>query len=333
MKITSFIIIFISQVLVCQNTKSKINFTAKIENRNSDTLTIFNLQDEIISKIVNTNGVFKDAFESNTEIHVLFDGKLAFPLFLEENGTSEVSFDANNIEESLVFKGGGSKESYYLKYKRISDFEFEKIKVDLLNKNKIDFENAIQEKLTKELEDLESKYFHHYFVDLVKGKIISDIEIIKKDFYRKLLLENLIGNISPTFDYENHKGGKTKLEDLRGKYVYIDVWATWCGPCLAEIPHLKKVEEKYHGKNIEFVSISVDTDKDHEKWKKMVVSKELGGIQLFADNNRNSDFIKAYDINIIPRFILIGPDGKVIKADAPRPSSASLIELLDGLVK
>lgn len=65
----------------------------------------------------------------------------------------------------------------------------------------------------------------------------------------------------------------------------------------------------------------------------MVVSKELGGIQLFADKNWTSDFIKAYGINAIPRFILIGPDGKVIKADAPRPSSSLLVELLDSLVK
>ena len=140
--------------------------------------------------------------------------------------------------------------------------------------------------------------------------------------------------VPPEFtNYTNYAGGKSSLKDFRGSYVYIDVWATWCGPCLAEIPHLKKVEVKYHGKNIEFVSISVDTEKDYEKWKKMVVAKELGGIQLFADKNWTSDFIKAFGINSIPRFILIGPDGKVIKADAARPSSASLTELLDGLVK
>ena len=115
--------------------------------------------------------------------------------------------------------------------------------------------------------------------------------------------------------------------------MYIDVWATWCGPCRAEIPHLKKVEEKYHGKNIEFVSISVDVDKDHEKWQKFVTEKQLGGIQLFADKNWNSDFIKAFGVNSIPRFLLIGTDGKVIKTNAARPSSAQLTELLDGLLK
>lgn len=74
------------------------------------------------------------------------------------------------------------------------------------------------------------------------------------------------GNPSPGFtDYENYAGGTTSLDDLKGKYVYIDVWATWCGPCKAEIPFLKEVEEEYRDKNIEFVSISIDQDKDRDK--------------------------------------------------------------------
>ena len=136
-------------------------------------------------------------------------------------------------------------------------------------------------------------------------------------YNQKLAAKKLEGIASPSFDYENFNGGKTKLEDLRGKYVYIDVWATWCGPCIAEIPSLKKVEEKYHGKNIVFVGISVDTNKDHEKWQKFVTKKELAGVQLFADKDWNSDFIKAFGINSIPRFLLIDPEGKVVKADAP----------------
>ncbi|WP_404812273.1 TlpA family protein disulfide reductase [Capnocytophaga canimorsus] len=136
------------------------------------------------------------------------------------------------------------------------------------------------------------------------------------------------GNPSPTFNFENHKGGKTALADLKGKLVYIDVWATWCGPCLQEIPHLKEVEKKYHGKNIEFVSISVDDKRDYDKWKNFVTERELVGTQLFADNAWDNDFVKNYVIKGIPRFILLDTQGNIISADAPRPSDPKLIELL-----
>jgi thiol-disulfide isomerase/thioredoxin len=140
------------------------------------------------------------------------------------------------------------------------------------------------------------------------------------------------GNDSPKFmDYENNAGGTTSLDDLKGKYVYVDVWATWCGPCIAEIPSLKKVEKQYHSKNIEFVSISIDKIKDHDKWKKMIIDKELGGMQLYADNNWESKFIEDYLIKGIPRFIIIDPAGKIVSSNAPRPSDKKLTELFDEL--
>jgi thiol-disulfide isomerase/thioredoxin len=140
------------------------------------------------------------------------------------------------------------------------------------------------------------------------------------------------GNPSSKFmDYENNAGGTTSLEDLKGKYVYMDIWATWCGPCIAEIPYLKQTEKQYHNKNIEFVSISIDRIKDHKKWKKMIVDKELGGLQLFADNNWDSKFIQDYLIKGIPRFILLDPKGNIVSANAPRPSDKKLIALFTEL--
>lgn len=140
-----------------------------------------------------------------------------------------------------------------------------------------------------------------------------------------------VGKPSPKFNYENHKGGKTSLDQLAGKYVYIDVWATWCGPCRKEIPFLQEVEKQYHGKNIEFVSLSIDAKKDHEKWKNLVNEKSLGGIQLFADNDWNSQFVKDYAIEGIPRFILVDTKGNIVTADAPRPSDPKLVELFRSL--
>ncbi len=140
------------------------------------------------------------------------------------------------------------------------------------------------------------------------------------------------GNKSPEFvNYENYKGGTTSLSDLKGKYVYIDVWATWCGPCKAEIPHLIKLEKQYHGKNITFVSISVDRKKDKDKWRAMIAEKNMVGVQLFADKDWKSDFVVNYGIKGIPAFILIDPDGNIVSSSAPRPSDPRIIELFKSL--
>lgn len=141
------------------------------------------------------------------------------------------------------------------------------------------------------------------------------------------------GQPSPTFTYENFKGGETALQDLKGTYVYIDIWATWCAPCIAEIPYLKKLEHLYKDENITFVSLSVDEKEDYSKWRTMVANKELGGTQLIADNAFASEFIQNYAINAIPRFIIIDPEGTIVNADASRPSDVDIKSKLDALLK
>lgn len=139
----------------------------------------------------------------------------------------------------------------------------------------------------------------------------------------------LVGKSSPKFSYQDINGKKVSLDDFKGKVVYIDVWATWCGPCIQEIPALKKLKQDYKSKNLEIISISIDEQKDFEKWKKMIAEKELKGIQLFADKDWKSEFIRAYGIDAIPRFIIIDKNGNILSADAPRPSSPQIREELD----
>lgn len=141
------------------------------------------------------------------------------------------------------------------------------------------------------------------------------------------------GNESPGFEFKSIRDEMVALNDLKGKNVYIDVWATWCGPCKAEIPHLKELESDYHGKNVEFVSISVDVPKDEQKWRDMVKDKELKGVQLISDNGWDTDFVESYLIMGIPRFILLDAEGKIVSADAPRPSSNEEIRsMIDDLL-
>ena len=141
--------------------------------------------------------------------------------------------------------------------------------------------------------------------------------------------ENTSGAIAVDFDYENFDGGRTSLKDLTGKIVYIDVWATWCGPCIKEMPALKELVGHYKGKDIEFVSISIDSEKDYEKWRKMVPEKDVGGIQLYDPEGLNSSFMRSFSVGLIPRFMMIDRDGKIITAHAPRPTSKGIKKYID----
>ncbi len=318
-----------------QNTTNTVSLNVKIANRFSDTITISSGRTFKQKVGINKKGEFQATFEAVKDggLYRLNDGNEGTTMFLKNGYDLTLTLDTKDFDETIVYKGKGAIENNYLAQKALSDEKFEMELESLFDADEATFKEALAKKKANDVKMIDGKGLDETLVNMLRPSFDKEEKLLLDYYKQKVVAKKMEGVVSPSFDYENHKGGKTKLEDLRGKYVYIDVWATWCGPCIAEIPHLKKVEAKYHGKNIEFVSISVDTEKDYEKWKKMVVAKELGGIQLFADKNWTSDFIKAYGINAIPRFILIGPDGKVIKADAARPSSASLTELLDSLLK
>jgi thiol-disulfide isomerase/thioredoxin len=264
-------------------------------------------------------------------MYSLYDGAEYAELYLESGYDLYMKMDASKFDETITFSGVGADENNFLAKKTIKESTFDWD--EILGMNETDFNKAITTKSAASLKEIENSKLDTDFIALQKGVIEGEEKGIKQYFAEKQAKAKFNNTVAPAFEYENHAGGKAKLADFKGKYVYIDVWATWCGPCRAEIPSLKMVEEKYHGKNIAFLSISVDTDKDHEKWKTFVTEKQLGGVQLFADKNWNSDFIKHFEINSIPRFLLIDPSGKVVNADADRPSNPKLQKTLDALLK
>lgn len=140
-----------------------------------------------------------------------------------------------------------------------------------------------------------------------------------------------VGKPSPDFKGVDVNGKEYTLADFRGKYVYIDVWATWCGPCRQEIPYLKKLDEDYKDAHIVFLSLSVDQDK--AKWEKMVKEQSMSGVQLHI--GQNSSFQQAYKIEGIPHFILLDREGRIIDKKMSRPSMDEVtrerIENLEGI--
>lgn len=126
------------------------------------------------------------------------------------------------------------------------------------------------------------------------------------------------GKSLPDFVFEQIDRQSFSLSSLKGQPVYIDVWATWCGPCKREIPHLEELQKTLSNENIRFVSLSVDENR--EAWETMVTEDALGGIQIITGTGWESSFTDHFKINSIPRFILLDHEGNIVSADAPRPS-------------
>jgi thiol-disulfide isomerase/thioredoxin len=164
-------------------------------------------------------------------------------------------------------------------------------------------------------------------LDAVYTKFIS---IEKNEDFRKEIEETYLnfkkiskGTISPTFELYDINNSLVTLKSLRGKLVYIDIWATWCPPCVYQIPALKELENEFKNKNIQFVSICFKDSK--EQFEKMVKEKKMKGIQLFAPDE-NISFFKEYFLEKIPRFILIDEEGRIIESNAFFPSNPKVNE-------
>ena len=210
---------------------------------------------------------------------------------------------------------------------------------------------TIIEFVKNKINNIESVYTREQFASMLLREMKQDNVNIHQDYQQVLplfttermkkrlsekyqsALETVSGKKSIDFNYENYNGGRTTLKDFAGKLVYIDVWATWCGPCIQEFPHLKTLVDEFSSKDIEFVSVSIDHKKDYEKWRQMVSEKNIGGTHLYDPEGLGSSFMKAFNVGMIPRFMMLDKEGKIISSNAPRPSSDDVREFIQKHLK
>jgi thiol-disulfide isomerase/thioredoxin len=192
--------------------------------------------------------------------------------------------------------------------------------------------------------DVRSYLAYRIMKDHVSYDGIKDYDVIYPLFSELCTAESFQSEINAELaEWDNLKTGKpahdftgvtltgdsVRLSDFVGKYVYVDVWATWCNPCLREIPFLMNVEKEFEGRNIVFLGVSVDRNK--EAWESMMTTKELAGTQIYV--GLSEDLSGYYKISGIPRFMLFDKDGNILEVSADRPSGniASRLNSLDGL--
>ena len=122
-------------------------------------------------------------------------------------------------------------------------------------------------------------------------------------------------------------GSRLKLSDLRGKLVVVDVWATWCVPCLRMMPLFKQLEEELQDPRLAFMSVCLGVSVEEDRWRKIIADNHLEGNLIFIDS-WTKGFAKDYRVTGVPRFLIIGPDGNVISYSAPAPTHPELKQMI-----
>lgn len=136
---------------------------------------------------------------------------------------------------------------------------------------------------------------------------------------------NKRGTVAPDFAFTDSLGNVHHLRDYRGRRVYIDCWATWCGPCCKEIPFLAQHVEALKG-DTSLVILSISMDSNRQAWLRKIRHDRPQWPQMIVDKAQNEALSKAYGISGIPRFIYVAADGSLIDADAFRPSDNDFME-------
>jgi len=167
----------------------------------------------------------------------------------------------------------------------------------------------------------------------VLNELIKTKEKINTQLYKRLIDKSLTeysvlkkGGAAFDFTGMDIDGKSVKLSDYKGKYIYLDFWATWCGPCIKEYPYFQELNSKFKDKN-NIVFISVSTDQDKDKWIEYMKKNNHDNISIHVLNSH----LAPYKIAFIPRFILIDKDFNLLEPFASRPSQPETVKLLESL--
>ena len=137
------------------------------------------------------------------------------------------------------------------------------------------------------------------------------------------------GSIAPELEFSDPDGKVRKLSDLRGKVVLIDFWASWCGPCRKENPHVRAMYEKYHDRGFEVFSVSLDNNKD--RWKDAIAKDGLVWPNHVSDlKGWGSAAAKLYGVSSIPSTFLVDKDGRIIAKGLRGEQLTAVLEQIFG---
>jgi thiol-disulfide isomerase/thioredoxin len=295
--------------------------------------------------VVNNRFVFKGKTKNRVVSgHFYLDHK--------PTGGGGLYIDSNNIEIEMSTQerlmNDGQKLTYFT-IESIKGSEIAKLKDEyysFLDKSSKDMD--FKEKLYKKVDgiissDPKSHFVGHIINDLINDNSL-DKEVIKslyakidkesqtemtiKFIERDLFPETFVKVNGDVFNFalpdRNNKSFTTA--SLKGKWFLIDFWASWCGPCRAQLPELKRIYDANKSKNFEVVGVSIDEKKD--QWIKALDKEQLQWINVIEDKSFKGEVIREYEVNAIPTNFLINPEGKVVEKNISMEALEKLLKTL-----
>ena len=248
------------------------------------------------------------------------DESLLFSSFWQEYAELYVKNYQQYIQEDFDFQ----KQQNFRKDGTLSTYYINESK-KYLNGKALEFFQAshihytcFQSKFEKELISLFEQFDKDYpkskyskYIKPYIDNIISYFQIIEQPFATDMLFMN---------GYETVNTLEEAIKPLLGKKIYIDVWATWCGPCKSEFAHNEALKKMFAENDIQQLYISIDRDDADQQWKDMIKFYNLSGTHIRGNQELNDNLIKQHNVAFIPRYILIDEQGNIMEEHAKRPS-------------
>lgn len=206
------------------------------------------------------------------------------------------------------------------------------LSLDSVFKVKTQMEEAFEQSLEKFLDSTgnfrSSTFFIRDFV--LKARSFTEAQrwydsltpAVKESAEGKMLLKDIelnskfnVGGTPDDFTLPTPDGDSLSLYSLRGNVVLLDFWASWCAPCLAEAPNVKKIYEKYHDKGLEVLGVSLDKEGDYDKWVDAIKKHGLNWKHVSSLKGWDCPVAKQFNVTAIPRMYILDRDGKIIAQD------------------